>query len=251
MRLIHPLLSLGLAAALASAVPTAAAPARSKLLANTTGKTVLRKVIFNNDLSMAVVSRSGTAVVCDPQNMPPGVIPDAITVSHRHHLNATYMQEAAAARAFVQQLGTWTVGDIRITGIPGAHSNSRPNPTAPDIVIYLFEVDGLRVAYFACDAQQDLEPAQQAALGKVDVALITAENGQGLSTARARGLMKQLGARVVVPLSHHVGDVDYNNEVMAELAGGKLETVDGELALSPAELGAGPRVVHVVPTSKP
>jgi L-ascorbate metabolism protein UlaG (beta-lactamase superfamily) len=162
------------------------------------------------------------------------------------------MQEAANARAFVQEVGTWKVGDVRITGIPGSHSDAKANPAAPDIVTYVFEVDGLRIAYFSCDGRRALGPEERAALGTIDVALVTAENYAGLSTARARELMRQLGARVVVPLSHHIGDLEYNNELMAELAGGKLETANGELALSPADLaGAGQRVVHILPTLKP
>ncbi len=237
---------------LAPAAAHAAPAARGKLLQNATGKTVIRKVMFNNDLTVAVISRAGTAIVADPQDMPPGHVPDAVTVSHRHHLNATYMQEAAAAKPLVQELGTWKVGDVQITGLPGAHSDAKVNRSAPDLVTYLFEVDGLRIAYFACDGRRELEPEDRAKLGRIDVALITAENYGGLSTARARGLMQQLGARIVVPLSHHLGDVEFNNELMAELVGGKLETVSGELALSPADLeGKGQRVVHVLASLKP
>jgi L-ascorbate metabolism protein UlaG (beta-lactamase superfamily) len=251
---LHRLLASSALALLLLPAAARAAPARSKLLQNGTGKTVVRKVIFNNDLSVAVISKSGTAVVCDPQNMPAGVIPDAVTISHQHHANAAYLQEAAAGKAavHVHELGTWTAGDVRITAVPGAHATAPVDMTAHEFVVYVFDVDGLRIAYFSCEGQARLTPEQLAQLGKVDVALITAENGGGLSTARARGLMQQLGARIVVPLSHHEGDVDYNNEIMAELSGGKLETVSGELALSRADLGgAGQRVVHILPSLKP
>jgi L-ascorbate metabolism protein UlaG (beta-lactamase superfamily) len=152
----------------------------------------------------------------------------------------------------MQQPGTWTVGDLHITAVAGAHTTAPVNEDRPAIVTYVYDVDGLRIAFFACNGQQQLEPVQAAALGRVDVALITVENGYGLSTAHARELMKQLGARIVVPLSHHAGDMEYNNELMAELAGGKLETVNGELALTRDDLPAsGQRVIHIAPTLTP
>ncbi len=252
MRLPHALLALGLALTVTPSSARSAAPARGKLLANTTGKTVIRKVILGNDMTVAVISRSGTAAVLDPMNMPPGVIPDVVAVTHDHHVNRAYLDEAKAARQLVVQAGTWTVGDLRITGIPGAHADAPVKRDPPGMITYLFEVNGLRIAYFSCNGQRKLEPEQAAALGKVDVALITAEMGGGLSTTRARDLMKDLGARIVVPLSHHTGDMEFNNEEMAELAGGKLETVNGELVLSRDELKApGQRVVHIAPTLAP
>jgi L-ascorbate metabolism protein UlaG (beta-lactamase superfamily) len=249
MRLPSKLLALTLCLAPAAG---SAAPARSKLLANATGKTVIRKVIQGNDLTVAIISKSGTAAVCDPANMPPGVIPDVVTVSHDHHLNKAYMDEARTAKQLVWQTGTWTVGDMRIAGIAGAHSDSPVQKDPPLFVIYVFDVDGLRIANFVCEGQTKLEPDQVTALGKVDVALITLERGGGLSPGHARDLMKQLGARVVIPLSHHQGDMEYNMETLAELAGGKLDTVNGELALSREDLkGAGQRVVHIAPTLAP
>ncbi len=252
MRLPHALLPLALAVALAPATTRSAAPVRSKLLANTTGKTVVRKVILGNDMTVAVISRSGASAVLDPMNMPPGVIPDVVAITHDHHVNKAYLEEAKDARQLVVQAGTWTVGDLRITGVPAAHADAPVKRDPPGMITYLFEVDGLRIAYFSCNGQRRLEPEQVAALGKLDVAMITAETGGGLSTARARDLMKELGARIVIPLSHHTGDVEFNNEVMAELAGGKLETVNGELALSRDDLkGTAQRVVHVAPTLAP
>lgn len=250
MRPSHTLLALALS--LAPIAGRSAAPARSKLLTNTTGKTVVRKIILGNDMTVAVISRSGTAVVLDPMNMPPGVVTDAVAITHEHHVNKAYLEEARAAKQLVVQAGTWTVGDLRISGIPGAHADAPVKKDPPGMVTYLIEADGLRIAYLSCNGQRKLEPDQAAALGKVDVALITAETGGGLSTARARDLMKELAARIVVPLSHHGGDFEYNNEVMAGLAGGKLETLDGELALSREDLnGAGQRVIHIAPTLTP
>ena len=55
MRLPHALCTLALALSLASSAARADPPARSRLLLNTTGKTVVRKVVLGNDETIAVV----------------------------------------------------------------------------------------------------------------------------------------------------------------------------------------------------
>lgn len=117
-------------------------------------------------------------------------------------------------------------------------------------------MDGLRIAYLSCNGQRQLDPSQLAALGQVDVALISFENGSGGSAVhgaeRARDLMQQLVARIVVPLGHHYAEMEFTNHIVAEVAGGKVETVDRELALGGSDLkGAGQRVVHIAPTLAP
>ncbi len=244
--------TLSLALSLVPLAAGAAPPARSKLLVNATGKTVIRKVVLGNDETVAVISRSGTAALNDPVNVPAGVLPDFVAVTHDHHLDKAYAEATRGIPSAMQQPGTWTVGDLRITAVAGSHSVAPVRKERPEIVTYVYDVDGLRIAYFACNGQQQLEPDQAAALGRVDIALITLQTGEGLSTAHARDLMRQLGARIVVPLSHHVGDMEYNNDILAELAGGKLETVNGELALSRDDPKApGQRVVHIAPTLAP
>jgi hypothetical protein len=252
MRSSRAVLALAVVLPLLSAAHAVAAPARSKLLLNTTGKTVIRKVVLGNDETIAVISRSGTAAVNDPYGMPAGLIPDFVAVTHDHHLDKAYAEQTKGVKSNMQQPGSWTVGDLAITAVAGSHSVAPVRKERPDIVTYLYEVDGLRIAFFACNGQQQLEPQQLAALGKVDVALITLENGAGLSTAHARDLMKQLAPRVIVPLSHHAGDMEYNMDLMAELVGGKYDTVEGELALDPADLKGKPlRMIHILPTLAP
>ncbi len=252
MHASHALCSLALALLLSPAPGAAAPAARSELLQNGTGKTVLRKVVLGNDETIAVLSRSGTAALNDPIHVPEGVVPDFVAVTHDHHLDKAYAEQTRGVKSSMQQAGSWTVGDLRITAVAGSHSTAPVRKEKPDIVTYLYEVDGLRIAFFACNGQQQLEPEQVQALGKVDVALITLENGYGLSTAHARDLMKQLDPRIIVPLSHHVGDMEYNMDIMAELVGGKYETVSGELALTPDDVKGKPqRMIHILPSLTP
>src|SRR5512140_909044 len=203
MRTSLALLLLSLSFAPAAGLADGAA---SKLLANGTGKTVIRKIVLGNDITVAVLSRSGTAVVADPWRMPPGVVPDAITVTYGPHLDKAYLEAARAAKALVVQTGSWKVKDFQITGVAAGHSKKPIDPSAPEVVIYVYEVDGLRIADLSCIVQPKLEPEQLKALGPIDVALITGEaEDQAFPSKAARDsgdLVKQLGARIVIPLSH-------------------------------------------------
>ncbi len=189
MRPSHALSTLALALLLSPARGTAAPPARSKLLQNATGTTVIRKVVLGNDETIAVVSRSGTAAINDPINVPGDVVPDFVAVTHDHHLDKAYAEATRGVPSGMQRPGSWTVGDLRITAVAGAHTTAPVNHEKPAIFTYVYDVDGLRIAFFACNGQQQLEPDQAAALGRIDVALIT--------VALARDDLKDPGPRVI------------------------------------------------------
>lgn len=235
-------------AALALAVlssPALAAPAAS-VLANDTGKTVIRRLAPGNDTSMVIVSSQGTSVFLDPRNTR--LVPDAVAVTHDHHVDRAYLEAAKAARALVATPGTLTVKDVTITGVAGSHGPV-PVKAPPDYVILLVEVDGLRIAYLPCTAQKQLTPGQRAALGRVDVAMITAENETGGRTAKSfYALGKSLEPKIVLTLTHHVTDYELALDDIAD-AGGKVETRPDPLVLDAAALkDAEERVINLLAT---
>ncbi len=234
-------------------ITSAQAAVPSRLLANDTGKTVLRKVSLGNDIAVAVISSAGTAIIADPVHMPAKIVPEIITITHGHHVNKAYLEEAKSAKIMVQETGSVAVKDIKVKGVAASHSTAPVKYEAPTHVSYLYELDGLRIAYLACNGQERLEPEQVKAFGKVDVVLITMQNEVGvLSIEAAREIIRQLGARVIVPLSHNTGDTEYHLEQMAELVGTKLEMVQGQLALDRKSLAStAPRLIHIAATLAP
>lgn len=230
------------------AAPALAAPG-TPVLVNDTGKTVIRRLALGNDTSMVIVSSKGTTVFLDPRNTK--LVPDAVAVTHDHHVDKAYLEAAKAAKALVATPGTLTVKDVTITGIAGSHG-PLPVKSPPDYVILLVEVDGLRIAYLPCNAQKAFTPEQLAAVGRVDVAMITAENETGGRTAKNfYALGKSLHPKVILTLTHHVTDYEFALEDIAD-AGGKVETRPDPLVLEAAALkDAEERVINLLATAAP
>jgi L-ascorbate metabolism protein UlaG (beta-lactamase superfamily) len=224
------------------------------ILQNTSGKTVLRKVSQSNDLTILVVSRAGTSVLLDPRSGD--LAADLIAVTHEHQVEEHVVvkpkwrsyEVVKGLSHVVTAPGPAGAKDVRLTGIAASHYPG-PVKVPPDYVIYLLEVDGLRLAYFPCLVQEHFTPEQRALLGTVDVALISAEDDRdGRRAAMSYRLALELEPRVVIPLTHHDGDLEGALAAIEEL-GGEVERRPDPLVLDQAALGsAHARVVDLLAT---
>jgi hypothetical protein len=235
------------ALALSLAAPALAAPV-SPVLANATGKPIVRRLGLGNDISMVLVSSQGTSVFLDPRNTK--LVPDLAAVTHDHHLDKAFVAAAQGAKLLVATPGTVEAKGVKITGIAASHG-PYPVKSPPDYVILLVELDGLRVAYLPCTNQKEFTPEQRAALGKVDVLLLTAENETGGRNVQAFfALARQVQPKIILTLSHHVTDYETALEDLGDAAGVPVETVKDPLVLDAAALGQGKlRLVNLLATA--
>jgi hypothetical protein len=233
----------------ALAVLTWAEPALSTdpLLTNTSGKTLIRRLGPGNDLSMVVISRAGTSVFLDPRRTK--AVPDLVAITHGHHVDRDYRPLLQGARVVNQQPGAVTVKDVKLTGIAGSHSAAPEIKSPPEYVLYLLEVDGLRIAFLPCTSPKAFTPEQRAALGTVDVAMISAETEQdGRSAKQTYELARSVHARIILTLTHHVGDYEFALDQMAD-EGARVEHLADPLTLDAASLeGAPERVINLLAT---
>jgi hypothetical protein len=193
----------------------------------------IRYLAVGNEMAIAFTSSKGTIALCDPSNVPGELKPDLITVSHAHHLGSY----PDYARVSLYKPETFAVKDVSVTGIPASHTVAPISAAKPDFMIYLFQMDGLRIAYFACIGQAKFTDEQMAALGKVDVALVTVDDYPGwISVKNACALMKQLDPAIIVPLTHHYSDYEAALRTLSASTGRKLREVKGGLELRAADL---------------
>lgn len=155
-------------------------------LKNDSGKTMIKLLTTSKETarhdSYAIVSSKGTVIIADPNLVPNtnGLIKaDIVTISHTHpdHSDPQFLvpylkQEIEGSKVSRYKEESFTVNDVKVTGIPSSHS-SVFDPSNPSNIIYLFEVDGLRIAHFGDMAQTELTKEQLEALGKVDVSIST------------------------------------------------------------------------------
>lgn len=154
-------------------------------LKNDSGKTMIKLLTTSKETerhaSYAIVSSKGTVIVADPNFVPNtnGLIKaDIVTVSHMHsdHSDAQFLppylkQEIEGSRVSRYTAESFTVKDVTVTGIPAGHGSGPVDTERPTNVIYLFEVDGLRIAHFGDMAQDEVTEEQLQALGKLDVSI--------------------------------------------------------------------------------
>ncbi len=235
------------ALALLLAAP-ALAGAPSPVLSNATGKPIIRRLGLGNDMSMVIVSGQGTTVFLDPRSTK--LVPDLAAVTHDHHVDKPFLEAARGGKLLVAAPGTIEAKGVKVTGIPASHG-PYPVKSPPDYVILLVEVDGLRVAYLPCNNQKEFTPEQRAALGKVDVLMLSAENETGGRNVQAFfALAKQVAPKIILTLTHHVTDYETALEDLGDAAGVPVETVKDPLVLDAAALGKGKlRIVNLLATA--
>lgn len=241
-RLALPLLSAPPLALAALGLALALAPAAARA----TDGPVLRPVQRGNDIALLLVSRAGTRVALDPFDVATPLEADLAVFTHSVHADQRTLPNVHAPR-LEHVVETRAVKDVKVIGIAASHRGGPVDAAHPDHVIYRVEVDGFAIALLGCLGQERLTPEQLAALGQVDVAIVTADDG-GFERLRmidgALAKLEQLRPRAAIPTTHHADD----EEALPTLARlGKVETRP-ELELRRAELGPGTtRVVKLAP----
>ncbi len=179
------------------------------LLKNYTGKTIIQTVsksTLTPTNSFIIISSEGTVVVADPTLMPTpeelDLNPDVITVTHTHtdHIDPKFTDNLECKKS-IAKLESFDVNDIHIYSIGSSHRGNIINKNQPNNVIYVFEVDGLRIAHMGDIGQDHLTIKQIEALGKIDVALMQFSNPFSGMFDSDKGftLIEELKPQIIIP----------------------------------------------------
>lgn len=221
------------------------------LLENKTGKTVIKRVSIkrNYGTTFLIISRSGTVIVADPYMMPKGIKPDIITVTHGHfdHYDTMFVTKAIknpdVKYSYAGSLAVIDYKNVRVTSVPSSHDSGYVSKTEPSNVLYVYEVDGLRIVHMGDIGQESLSPDQMRALGKIDIAfmqLVNSYSGMSLENGKGFKLIEQFRPQVVIPthaspeavkkLGEKYGDLLEIQDVWAvsadDLKDGKTKVID-------------------------
>ncbi|WEK54393.1 MAG: MBL fold metallo-hydrolase [Candidatus Cohnella colombiensis] len=183
----------------------------TETLKNTTGKTMIKSVTakFGNHMSFAIVSKEGTVIVADPNHISTenGLLQaDIITSSfiNHSHQDAAFNSYNPNARISEMKAETFTVKDITVTGVAASQSTDPIVPEAPTNVIYVYEVDGLRIAYIGGLGQDELTEDQLKELGKLDIVLdyFNYAPSYNIKKDTTIKVMQQLNPRIIIPTEY-------------------------------------------------
>ncbi|MDP4091851.1 MAG: MBL fold metallo-hydrolase [Bacillota bacterium] len=212
---------------------------------NDTGKTVIRTIstdpTYRNN-SYAIISKSGTEIIVDPTSAVDGLKPDVITSTHNHpDHNDPVLDSKTNCKKSYYTVESFDVKDAHIFSIASSHMGNDIDKQNPTNVIYVFEVDGLRIAHMGDIGQDSLTPEQLKAIGKIDIAFMQFANSYSdYSFANGKGfkVIEQLKPQIIIP-TH--SDPDCTKKIGDIL--GSYQSVDDVLAISKDDLKDGKRKV--------
>ncbi|KNY25851.1 MBL fold metallo-hydrolase [Pseudobacteroides cellulosolvens] len=180
---------------------------KNSVYKNDTGKVLIKSATTDKEgsnTSYLIVSKKGTAAVLDPYMLTPEVTeikPSIITITHDHpdHIDYNYIQNDCKQSMMKEE--SLTVDDIKVTGIAASHYSGDINKEYPTNAIYVYEVDGLRIAHMGDLGQDKLTDEQLQKLGQIDIAFMIFTNAPeyGTSTEKCITVLKQFKPSIVIP----------------------------------------------------
>ncbi|HEY9060932.1 MAG TPA: MBL fold metallo-hydrolase [Pseudobacteroides sp.] len=226
-----------------STVAVTAEKVKNSVYKNDTGKVLIKSATTDKEgsnTSYLIASKKGTAAVLDPYMLTPevaGIKPSIITITHDHpdHMDYDYIQNDC--RQSMMKEESFTVDDINVTGIAASHFSGDINKEYPSNAIYVYEVDGLRIAHMGDLGQDKLTDEQLEKLGQIDIAfmIFTDSPSYGTSTEKCITVLKQFKPSIVIPTHNSPEVID---AACKEL--GIKEKQDMEsLAISKGDIEAG------------
>src|SRR5580693_1671147 len=107
-----------------------------------------------------------------------------------------------------------------VVGVASEHDEQAGTQRGPN-TIFVFTLDGVRVAHFGDFGQSELRPEQAAAIGKVDLLILPVGGGPTIGVEGAAAIIERLAPRWIVPMHYRTPRIGF------------LETADAFLERHP------------------
>jgi L-ascorbate metabolism protein UlaG (beta-lactamase superfamily) len=169
-----------------------------------------------------------------------------VTHEHRDHNGVEAVGgDPAVLRSTAGRLES-PLGEV--VAISSEHDEEAGTARGPN-TIFVFTLDGVRVAHFGDFGQSELRPEQRAALGDVDLAFLPVGGGPTIGAAQAAAIARDLSPRWVVPMHYRTPKISFL-ETEEEFVGlmPAVERLSGP-SFETAELPSGDDPLAVVPAA--
>jgi L-ascorbate metabolism protein UlaG (beta-lactamase superfamily) len=171
-----------------------------------------------------------------------------VTHEHRDH-NAVDVigGEPQTLRGTAGKHDSAAVGEV--LGVASEHDEVAGTERGPN-TIFVFELDGLRVAHFGDFGQRQLREEQAAAIGGVDLLILPVGGGPTIGAAQAGTIVSSLDPRWAVPMHYRSARADFLPETEEEFVAAMPQTVRLETPIfETAELPSDGSPIAVVPAA--
>ena len=170
--------------------------------------------------------------------VPVGVGADLVLVTHEHfdHNGVEVIEgDPAVLRSTAGRLES-PIGEI--VAIASEHDESAGTERGPN-TIFVFELDGVRVAHFGDFGQRALRDEQADAVGQVDLMFLPVGDGPTIGAEQAAAIVERLNPRWVVPMhyrTHRIGFLETHDAFLERMPHvHRLEDVGFDTDALPAE----------------
>jgi L-ascorbate metabolism protein UlaG (beta-lactamase superfamily) len=130
----------------------------------------------------------------------PKVEADIVTISHEHedHNAATLVPNATYV---ARGPGEYEVKGVAVSGVSSFHDNKEGTSLGQN-VIYVINIDGVRVCHLGDLGQDELTSTQLEDIGDVDVLLVPVGGTYTIGSAGAAKVIAQLEPKIVIPMHY-------------------------------------------------
>ncbi len=177
-----------------------------------------------------------------------GVEPALLLVTHEHRDHNGVEAIGGSPHVLRSTAGTLESPIGEVVAIASEHDEAAGTQRGPN-TIFVFTLDGLRIAHFGDFGQAALRDEQAAAIGKVDLVFMPVGGGPTVDAAQAREIVDRLGPRWVVPMHYRTPRVSFLEpaDAFVEGFGDAVARLEGP-SFETEELPSGGPVV-VVPAA--
>jgi L-ascorbate metabolism protein UlaG (beta-lactamase superfamily) len=139
---------------------------------------------------------------------PDGVNADLLLVTHEHGDHngvGSIGGDPAVLRSTAGRLKS-PFGEV--VAIASEHDEAAGTERGPN-TIFVFSLDGLRIAHFGDFGQRSLRDEQAAAVGQVDLMFLPVGAGPTIGAEQAAAIIERLGPRWVVPMHYRTPRIGF------------------------------------------
>jgi L-ascorbate metabolism protein UlaG (beta-lactamase superfamily) len=149
-----------------------------------------------------------------------GVEAELLLVTHEHRDHNGVESIGGSPTVLRSTAGRLESPIGEVLAVASEHDEAAGTERGPN-TIFVFELDGVRVAHFGDFGQTALRDEQAAAIGTVDMLLVPVGAGPTIGAEQAAAIAERLGARCVVPMHYRTPRISF------------LDTADAFLDLMP------------------
>lgn len=178
------------------------------------------------------IQNNETTLIIDPyaDNIGlkmPRLSADIVLSTHSHFDHANF--EAIRGDYFkIDSPGEYEIKDVFIYGIPSFHDDNQGKSRGENL-IFLIEIEGIRLAHFGDFGQKELTEEQLKKLEGVDILLIPVGGLYTIDAKVAAEIIAELEPRIVIPMHYKVPGLKIELETLDKFKkelGGKVETLE-------------------------